>query len=187
MYLSHARPKILSLTPATLSHINDVIIEPSIIKSYLNQCFQVSQLLKYDGNIVSHREFQSHVLVEMRAPPNCFVWGLRSPVAKQWNEHKVKEVKVFCISKVWYFELRIFPFNPYIYYLTSGFIASTRALNLPTRAINLATRAFVLLTRRFERVPRRFELVTRIYDLVTCILLFHYFSTIVDWVYLHLL
>ena len=32
------------------SHINGIIIVP--FKSYLNQCFQVSQLLKYDGNVV---------------------------------------------------------------------------------------------------------------------------------------
>ena len=48
---SHTRPKILSLITVTLSHINNVIMVPPI-KSYLNQCSQVSQLLKYDGNIV---------------------------------------------------------------------------------------------------------------------------------------
>ena len=72
-----------------------------------------------------------------------------------------------------YFDLGIFFFNSYVYYLTRGFIASTcafnlltRAFSLPTRAFNLATRAFVLLTREFDPVTRRFELVTRV-------LLFH--------------
>ena len=73
------------------------------------------------------------------------------------------------------FELGIFSFNSYVYYLTSGFIASTRVFNLltrafnlptrafsvPARAFNLATRAFSLLTRGFELVTRGFELVTR--------------------------
>ena len=70
------------------------------------------------------------------------------------------------------FELRIFSFNSYVYYLTRAFIASTafnllaRAFNLPTRAFNLATRAFSLLTHGFELVTHGFELVTRV-------LLFH--------------
>ena len=72
------------------------------------------------------------------------------------------------------FELGIFSFNSYVYYLTRGFIASTlvfnpltRAYNLPTRALNLVTHAFSLLTRGFELVTREFELVTRV-------LLFHF-------------
>ena len=59
------------------------------------------------------------------------------------------------------FQLGIFSFNSYIYYLARGFIASTRA--------------FSLLTRGFELVNRGFELVTRGFELVTrnSILLFH--------------
>ena len=64
------------------------------------------------------------------------------------------------------FELGIFSFNSYVYYLTRDFIASTRAFYPPTCAFNLATRAFSLLTRGFELVTRRFKLVTRV-------LLFH--------------
>ena len=64
------------------------------------------------------------------------------------------------------FELGIFSFNSYVYYLTRGFIASTRVFNLLTRALILVTHAFSLLTRRFELVTREFELVTRV-------LLFH--------------
>ena len=72
------------------------------------------------------------------------------------------------------FELGIFSFNSYVYYLTRGFIASTcafnlltRAFNLPTRAFNLAARAFSLLTRGFELITRRLELITRECELAT--------------------
>ena len=43
------------------------------IKSYLNRCLQVSQI----------EIFPSHVVVEMWGPPDFFVGGLSSPVAKQ--------------------------------------------------------------------------------------------------------
>ena len=59
------------------------------------------------------------------------------------------------------FELRNFSLNSYVYNVTRGLIASTRAFNLLTRAFNLATRTFSLLTRGFELVTRGFELVTR--------------------------
>ena len=79
-----------------------------------------------------------------------------------------------------YFELGIFTFNLYVYYLTRGFTASTRAFSLPTYAFNLVTRgfsylvcAFEILTRRFDLVIRRFELITCKSKLVTRILLFH--------------
>ena len=72
------------------------------------------------------------------------------------------------------FELGIFSFNPYIYYLTRGFIVSTRAFNLLTRAFNLATPPFSLLTRGFEPVAHAFELVTRGSELITRVLLFQY-------------
>ena len=43
-------------------------------------------MLKYDGNINDYIEiFQSYVVVEMWVPPDYFVWGLDSPVSKQWN------------------------------------------------------------------------------------------------------
>ena len=48
----------------------------------------------------------------------------------------------------------MFSFNSYVYYLTRGFIASTRAFNL-------LTRAFILLACEFELVNRGFKLVTR--------------------------
>ena len=63
------------------------------------------------------------------------------------------------------FELGIFSFNSYVYYLTRGFIASIRALNLLTRAFNLPTRTFNLATRAFSLLTRGFELVTHEFTL----------------------
>ena len=57
------------------------------------------------------------------------------------------KVKLFVALEIQYFELRIFSFNSYVYYVIRGFIASTRAFNLATRAFNLATRAFNIPTR----------------------------------------
>ena len=65
------------------------------------------------------------------------------------------------------FELGIFSFNSYVYYLSRGFIASTGAFNLLTRAFNLPTRAFSLLTCGFELITLGFELVTRGLELIT--------------------
>ena len=58
------------------------------------------------------------------------------------------------------FELGIFSFNSYVYYLTHGFIASTRAFNLLTRAFSLRTPGFELVIREFELLTRGSELVT---------------------------
>ena len=84
------------------------------------------------------------------------------------------KIKLFAAREIQYFELEIFSFNSYVYYLTRGFVASiracnllTRACSLPARAFNLSTRAFSVLTREFELVTRRFELVTRKFELVT--------------------
>ena len=54
------------------------------------------------------------------------------------------KVKLFVIFEIQYFELRIFSFNSYVYYVTPGFIASTRAFDLPARAFNLPTRVLIL-------------------------------------------
>ena len=56
-------------------------------------------------------------------------------------------MKLFVAREIQYFELGIFSFNSYVYYLS--------------RAFNLLTRAFSLLTRGFELVTRGFELATR--------------------------
>ena len=71
------------------------------------------------------------------------------------------KIKIFVAREIQYFEIGIFSFNSYVYYLTRGFIAPTRAFNLLTRAFNLPTRAFSLLTRGLELVTRGFELITR--------------------------
>ena len=71
------------------------------------------------------------------------------------------KIKHFAVREIQYFELGIFSFNWYVYYLTRDFIASTRAFNLPTLALNLATRASSVLTREFELLTRGLELVTR--------------------------
>ena len=65
------------------------------------------------------------------------------------------------------FDLGIFSINSYVYYLTRGSIASTRAFDLLNRTFNLPTRAFSLLTRGFELITRRFELVICEFKLVT--------------------
>ena len=70
------------------------------------------------------------------------------------------KIKIFVACEIQYFEIGIFSFNSYVYYLTRGFIAPTRAFNLLTRAFNLPTRAFSLLTRGLELVTRGFELIT---------------------------
>ena len=60
------------------------------------------------------------------------------------------KIKLFVTREIQYFELGIFSFNSCVYYLSRGFIASTRAFNLLTRAFNLPTRAFSLPTRAFN-------------------------------------
>ena len=57
--------------------------------------------------------------------------------------------KIFVAREIQCFEIGIFSFNLYLYFLTRGFIASTRAFNLLSCAFNLPTRAFNLLTRAF--------------------------------------
>ena len=76
------------------------------------------------------------------------------------------KINLFVAREIQYFELGIFSFNSYVYYLTRAFNLPTRALNLPTRAFNLPTRAFNLATRAFSLLTREFELVTRGFELV---------------------
>ena len=45
------------------------------------------------------------------------------------------KIKLFVAREIQYFELRIFSFNSYVYYLSRGFIASTRAFDPVTRAL----------------------------------------------------
>ena len=74
------------------------------------------------------------------------------------------------------FELGIFSFNSYVYYLSRGFIASTHAFNLLTRSFNLPTCAFNTATCAFNLATRAFSLVTRGFKLVTPVLLFYHVS-----------
>ena len=64
------------------------------------------------------------------------------------------KIKLFVARGIQYFELGIFSFNSYIYYLTRNFIAPTRALKLLIHAFNLPTRAFSVPTRDFSLVTR---------------------------------
>ena len=59
------------------------------------------------------------------------------------------KIKLIVTREIQYFELEIFSFNLYVYYLIRGFIASNRAFSLPTCAFNPDTRAFSGLTRTF--------------------------------------
>ena len=69
------------------------------------------------------------------------------------------KIKIFVAREIQYFEIGIFSFNSYVYYLTRGFIASNHAFSLPARAFSLLTRGFELVTRGFELVTRELELV----------------------------
>ena len=60
------------------------------------------------------------------------------------------KIKIYVAREIQYFGIGIFSFNLYVYYLTGGFIAPTRAFNLATRAFSLLTRELKLVTRRFE-------------------------------------
>ena len=79
---------------------------------------------------------------------------------------KIK-IKLFVAREIQYFELGIFSFYSYVYYLTRGFIASTCPFNLLIRAFSLLTRGFELVSCGFELVSRGFELVARGFELAT--------------------
>ena len=57
------------------------------------------------------------------------------------------KIKLFVAREIQYFELGIFPFFSYIYYLARGFIASLRAFSFLTRAFSVLSRGFELVTR----------------------------------------
>ena len=59
-----------------------------------------------------------------------------------------------------FFECKGCFFNSYVYYLTCGFIASTRTFNLPARVVNLLNRGFNLPTCAFNLVTRAFSPLT---------------------------
>ena len=81
------------------------------------------------------------------------------------------KIKLFVTPEIQCFELGVFSFNSYVYYLTLGFIASNRAFNLlthasnfPTRAFSLPTCTFNLATCDFSVLTRRFELATHVFE-----------------------
>ena len=84
------------------------------------------------------------------------------------------KIKLFVAREIQYFELGIFSFNSYVYYLSRGFIASTRAFNLLNRAFNLLTRAFSLPTHAFNLATRAFSVLTRGFELVIPALFFQF-------------
>ena len=67
------------------------------------------------------------------------------------------KIKLFIAREIQYFALGIFSFDSYVYYLTDGFIASTRPFNLLTWALNLTALAFNLSTRAFNLATRAFK------------------------------
>ena len=99
---------------------------------------------------------------------DSFVSGLSSSVAKRRINIKRKKLQSFVACKIWYSEIEIF-FNSYVYYLTHGFFASTRAFSLQACKLELVicefelgTCGFLLVTHGVKLVTRKSELVTRI-------------------------
>ena len=70
-------------------------------------------------------------------------------VRLNFNICQAIKIKLFVAREIQYFELGIFSFNSYVYYLTRGFIASTGAFNFLTRAFNLPTRPCTLLHPKY--------------------------------------
>ena len=70
------------------------------------------------------------------------------------------KIKLSVAREIQYFELGIFSFNSYVYYLTRGCITSTRAFNLLTSAFNIPTRAFSFPTHAFNLAARVFSVPT---------------------------
>ena len=61
-------------------------------------------------------------------------------VRRKFSIHQAMQVKLFVIFEIQYFELRIFSFNSYVYYVALDFIASTRAFSLLTHGLGLVIR-----------------------------------------------
>ena len=105
----------------------------------------------------------------------CCGKGFTKPsVRLKFRIRQAMKIKIFVAREIQYFEIGIFSFNSYVYYLTRGFVAPTRsfnlltrAFNLPTRDFNLATLTFNLGTRAFSLLTRGFELAARGFEVVT--------------------
>ena len=108
------------------SHYNDINILPSN-KSYLSQCFQLSQLLNYDSDIVITQIIQ----ITQWAPPDF---------------SNLEFLTRGFIALICAFNLANRAFN----LVTRAFIPLTRRFELVTRGLELVTRGFELVTCRFE-------------------------------------
>ena len=108
-----------------------------------------------------HIDFSKKCLLEMWAPPYCFIWGLSSSVAKQRTVTR----------KISYFELGFFYFNSCVCYVT-------RAFSLLTRGFELETPGFEIVTCRLDLVTRISELLNRVLVSCGCFWL-HVFKTVV--------
>ena len=156
----------------------------------MNQWFQVSQLLKYNGNTVIKQRFFKTILWW-----KCGHQSRSNEISIKW-----KKLKSFVTCKIWYFELQTFSFNSYGYHLTRCFIASTRAFSrLPnswiwTRNSLILTSNSWIWTRNSQIWTRNSHIWTRNSQLVTRVLFFHrvtddkkYYDVALateDWLYL---
>ena len=59
------------------------------------------------------------------------------------------KIKIFVAREIQYFEIEVFSFNSYVYYLTRGFIAPSRAL---ISQLVLLISQFVLLILQLVRL-----------------------------------
>ena len=85
--------------------------------------------------------------------------SLSSKINRNWVKSKF-----FVTREIQYFELGIFSFGSYVYYLTRDFIGSARAFSLLICAFNLPT----LATCTFSHLTHELELGTCGFELVTC-------------------
>ena len=66
----------------------------------------------------------------------CCGKGFSKPSHEAYVQNSLSnENKIFVACEIQYFEIGIFSFNSYVYYLTRDFIASTCAFNLLSRAL----------------------------------------------------
>ena len=105
----------------------------------------------------SNMSFECHVVEKV-------IQNLRMRL--KFRIRKAMKIKIFVAREIQYFEIGIFSFNSYVYYITRGFIASIRAFNLATRAFSFLIRGFELVTSGFELVTRELEIVTRGFGLL---------------------
>ena len=85
--------------------------------------------------ILSHRDFSKPCCEKDFSKDSC----------KAYVQHLLSnKKKLFVAREIQFFELGIFSFNCYVYYLTRNFIASTSPFNLLLRSSNLPIRVFLV-------------------------------------------